>query len=682
MDQAPPYSTTLSPDDLSVLSLLWGSYWDGQALSDNDTRLTVIALLRSFFLSPEGRPMFEVGTRAYRVEPGAPLIITLDYPMFVARFPATDFSKMLYEQPVQTLSLIGLAASLALGLDPRQTGDSQGLQARFEHVEPVAPMGSLKSGLVGRFVTVKGTVARASAIRPLVLGADFECFKCGVHMPMKFTDGIFQWPESCPTLRCRNKNFELRRETAVTVDYQKIKLQEIDDEGGEPGRIPRTVEVELRGDLVDTCVPGDVVAVAGVVKSISAEAMANRRTGREGKHQSLYLLYVQANSVTNKRQVERQTDEDMEQMEAMMDGAARAAAAYAGEEGGGSGEGREGELAKIEGHFHLKHLGAIRAIATDPYCFHLLVASLCPPIVGQELVKAGLLLVLLGGSKRTCPLAARTRVRIRSDPHVLLVGDPGLGKSQLLRACHDAAPRAVYLCGTLATNTGLTVTLVNDGRGDVALEAGALVLADQGICCIDELDKLSCSYHALLEAMEQQQISIAKSGVVTSLSARCSVIAAANPVGGQYHRGKTVSENLKMSGALFSRFDLVFIMLDRADDEHDARVSEQVVRAHAQRRGQGRKGSHLPVHNSGTGGRKPSLEDLNDRESRSLSQRLRMGVDAVGDDPIPKELLRKYIAYAQKVGLALRAIPLFILNFCPLITNLYYPPHRLTCDIR
>jgi DNA helicase MCM8 len=421
----------------------------------------------------------------------------------------------------------------------------------------------------------------------------------------------------------------------------------MDDEGAEPGRIPRTVEVELRGDLVDTCVPGDVVTVAGVIKTISTEALSGRRAARDGKHQSLYLLYIQANSMHNKRQAERQADEEMEQMEAMMDSAALAAAAATAagsEEGGGE------EFAKIEGHFHLKHLGAIRAIASDPHCFHLLVASLCPPIVGHELVKAGLLLTLLGGTKRTDPSSARTRVRVRSDPHILLVGDPGLGKSQMLRACHDAAPRAVYLCGTMATSTGLTVTLVNDGRGDVALEAGALVLSDQGVCCIDELDKLSCSYHALLEAMEQQQISIAKSGVVTSLSARCSIIAAANPVGGQYQRGKTVSENLKMSGALFSRFDLVFIMLDRADDEHDARVSHQIVRMHAQQKGgAGGGGSPFLFGGGGGGGGRVTEKDLRDRESRSLSQRLRLGVDLVKGDPVPKELLRKYLAYARKV---------------------------------
>lgn len=213
--------------------------------------------------------------------------------------------------------------------------------------------------------------------------------------------------------------------------------------------------------------------------------------------------------------------------------------------------------------FTPKELTAIREIGTLPGAtlLPLLLNSLCPTIYGNEAVKLGLLLGLLGGTRpgtdasedtsdrdrdgggdsSSGNTAATSRVvSIRSDIHILLMGDPGLGKSQLLRAVEKVAPKCVLVCGNTTTTAGLTVTLCRDGN-DVSMEAGALVLADQGICCIDELDKISCDVHALLECMEQQQISIAKSGMITSLPARTSVFAAANPVGGHYNRNRSVS---------------------------------------------------------------------------------------------------------------------------------------------
>ncbi|KAF0742935.1 hypothetical protein AaE_008583, partial [Aphanomyces astaci] len=209
-------------------------------------------------------------------------------------------------------------------------------------------------------------------------------------------------------------------------------------------------------------------------------------------------------------------------------------------------------------------LDAIYTIAHDDQVFDRLIHSFCPGIYRNELVKAGLLLALFGGAQKKEDNAVFTR----SDSHVLLVGDPGLGKSQLpilytsgnplvygrcprmLRAVSMITPRGVYVGGNTATTTGLTVTMVKDSSGDYALEAGALVLADQGVCCIDEFDKMACDYQALLEAMEQQSISIAKAGIVCNLNARTSVIAAANPSGGHYNRSRSVSENLKMKAAL------------------------------------------------------------------------------------------------------------------------------------
>ncbi|CAK4663981.1 unnamed protein product [Aphanomyces euteiches] len=266
--------------------------------------------------------------------------------------------------------------------------------------------------------------------------------------------------------------------------------------------------------------------------------------------------------------------------------------------------------------------------------FDRLIHSFCPGIYRNELVKAGLLLALFGGTNKR----EENAVFARSDSHVLLVGDPGLGKSQMLRAVSMITPRGIYVGGNTATTTGLTVTMVKDSSGDYALEAGALVLADQGVCCIDEFDKMACDYQALLEAMEQQSISIAKAGIVCNLNARASVIAAANPSGGHYNRGRSVSENLKMKAALLSRFDLIFVLLDRPDASRDQMLSEHVMHNHlASRHKRQRRDSQIvPTHAQDEGA------------PATMKQRLIANWADFHDEPISLYHIRRYIAYARK----------------------------------
>jgi len=447
-------------------------------------------------------------------------------------------------------------------------------------------------------------------VRPLVTSMDFVCQgskknACGMKQTIHFQDGKFAQPEACVEKNCRSFNFQPDRTSARTVDFQQLRIQELADDAAEAGRIPRTVECEIREDLVDCCIPGDVLTVSGVIKSRSISA---GMPGNSGKGKCLFLLFLDVNSVSNSKSSEN------------------------------------GKLDLLQ--FTMKDMQMVQQLANLDNPFRAIVNSIAPAIYGNELVKAGFALTLFGGVRKNAE--DKNRIPVRGDPHMLVVGDPGLGKSQMLQAVSTLAPRGVYVCGNTTTTTGLTVTMVRDaGSGDFALEAGALVLADQGVCCIDEFDKMGTEHQALLETMEQQSISIAKGGIVCNLSARTSVVAAANPVGGHYSRSKTVSENLKMSAAMLSRFDLIFILLDKPDADRDALLSEHVMSLHARGKGPSRPGSSRPgtgmSSRTGTAGREEweKHKPLEDRLKHSPDER-------VNFDVIPAPMLRKYVAYARK----------------------------------
>ncbi|CAI8050102.1 DNA helicase MCM8 [Geodia barretti] len=288
---------------------------------------------------------------------------------------------------------------------------------------------------------------------------------------------------------------------------------------------------------------------------------------------------------------------------------------------------------------------AICEIHEDNNVFRLLVNSLSPTIYGREMVKAGLVLGLFGGTQKYAD--SQNNIPIRGDPHILIVGDPGLGKSQMLQSAATLAPRGVYVCGSTTSTAGLTVALSKEaGGGDFALEAGALVLSDQGCCCIDEFDKMGGQHHALLEAMDQQSVGLAKGGVVCSLPARTSILAAANPTGGHYNKAKTVSENLKMSSALLSRFDLVFILLDKPDEETDSILSEHVMALHSgANSSRGQKDSAAGSSWRETPQSVLQLDDGGDERTLVEDLKLTRGSDF---DPIPAPLFRNRCVFLQK----------------------------------
>ncbi|PAA84465.1 hypothetical protein BOX15_Mlig027573g2, partial [Macrostomum lignano] len=444
------------------------------------------------------------------------------------------------------------------------------LHCRIGSLPELTQMQDLKARMLGRLVSVRGTVIRVGAVRAVCRRLAFQCEACATVCVLALDEsGRFAAPAQCSG-GCRSRTFRPVRASPLTqtADAQTLRLQEttVDDQG----RVPRTLECEVSHDLVDSCAPGDTVTVTGVVAA---------RAAAEDRCVLNVMLRVCA------------LHSDQQRRSAPGD-------------------------AMVDSEFTVKELYAIEAMHSLPNVFSTLVASLCPAIFGHESVKSGLLLALFGGSQRGGELG------VRSESHVLVVGDPGLGKSQMLQAVASVAPRSVYVCGNTSSTAGLTISLSKDrGSNESGLEAGALVLADRGVCCIDEFDKMAKQHAALLEAMEQQSVSIAKAGVVCSLPARCSVVAAANPVSGHFDRARTVGENLRMSAALLSRFDLAFILVDRPDRRLDGLLSEHVMSLHS------RAGSSA---GSSVGGVSAAM------------------AAAAGGNPVPHALMRKYIAYARK----------------------------------
>ncbi|XP_013194205.2 DNA helicase MCM8 [Amyelois transitella] len=486
------------------------------------------------------------------------------------------FETDLFEKPESTLHLLEFCLHECLKCESK-------IKVRILNHQPIIPLSNLKVNYYGKLVTIKGTVIRVGSVGLICTSMAFECSSCHGVQAVVQPQGVFTAPNHCQSCN-KGSKFEPLQSSPFTntTDWQVAKIQEIQSQSVS-GTIPRSVEIELQGDLVGTACPGDVLSVTGIV-----QVRGESKGGEDGKRAARLLqLYIEAVSIHSQRNLSNPTLS-----------------------------------------FTLKDYYAIQEIHASDDVFKLLVHSLCPTIFGHEAVKAGLVLGLIGGTELDNGP--------RSNPHVLVVGDPGLGKSQLLQAAAHAAPRGVYVCGASASAGGLTVALGREAGGDFALEAGALVLADRGVCCVDELDKMTAHHSSLLEAMEQRRVSVAKGGVVCSLAARATVLAAANPAGGSYNRAKTVAENLKLNSALLSRFDLVFILLDQPDEKIDAMLSEHVLAMHS-----GHK-TNVRSQDANT-----SIITSQCKKEPSLSKRLRLK-PGENIDTLPIVLLRKYIAYARR----------------------------------
>ena len=395
---------------------------------------------------------------------------------------------------------------------------------RFYNLAPSSHvrMAAIRTSTVGRLIALRGTVTKARPKRLRVLDAGFTCSACGLYQIAKFVEGKYSSPARCEDMKCRGQKFVLNRRVANFCDVQELKIQEareelcedendnggggggLDEQRGEngrdTGRAPRHIEVEVSNDLVDACQAGDSIIVCGIVRAMNS-SLAIGRGGKRAAETSTYQLYVVGHSITNLTADDR-------------------GGGIAGE-GGGDGDKHEmigseidqgrnkrskmsassanmqytdRQLKQITELAHADH--RMYSMPTRmAFPFDLLCRSICPTIIGNDLVKAGIVLCLLGGTPpESSGLEAQSGMTIRSNSHMLVVGDPGMGKSQMLLAANQVASRSVYVGGNTASSTGLTASITKEPGGDMGIEAGALVLADRGVCCLDELDKMPKSH--------------------------------------------------------------------------------------------------------------------------------------------------------------------------------------------
>ncbi|EXC16277.1 DNA replication licensing factor MCM8 [Morus notabilis] len=654
-----PRNTTETEYGLSYggdLGEVLSKYFSQFDIGDERACFKLVSLLVCFFSSPLGDDIL-----SQVKDNNGIFIFSVDFQRFRKECDVHEFYELLEEKPKIALSCLSAAVHKVLltKWEKYHMDDDTKVNIRLHNYpESMIALKNLKAAYIDKLVSVRGSVVKVSTVRPLVVQMSFDCAKCKTSISRIFPDGKFSPPATCDLNGCKSKIFVPIRSTAQMIDFQKIRIQELlKPEDHEEGRVPRTVECELSEDLVDACIPGDVVTVTGIIRVIN-NYMDIGGGKSKSKNQGFYYLYLEAFSIKNSKSNSSSEDSEDSNCKA-----------------------RPTELFDLFS-FSSRDLEFVVKFSEEhgTDTFRQLVQSICPSIYGHELVKAGITLALFGGVRKYSNDG--NKVPVRGDIHVIIVGDPGLGKSQLLQAAAAISPRGLYVCGN-ATRAGLTVAVVKDPMtGDYAFEAGAMVLADSGLCCIDEFDKMSSEHQALLEAMEQQCVSIAKAGLVASLSARTSVLAAANPVGGHYNRAKTVNENLKISAALLSRFDLVFILLDKPDELLDKRVSEHIMSVSYPFKAMEARGTFEMIDASRyfsfvrwvtEGCEKPDcllcsfilgLESIHQRpknheeenaegidmkvEGCSLVSRLRLDPKKDGDfAPLPVQLLRKYIAYAR-----------------------------------
>ena len=490
----------------------------------------------------------------------------------------TDLAMFILDNPDKALSLGQKAVRNAMPptWDPK---DNVNLRIVRLPRDARVEIRHLRAKHLGKMVAVEGLVRKATSVKPRMTYALFRCARCGAEIWVPQSGMLLKEPVMCtnPEGSCNKTatRFILEDKSSLYIDTQKVEIQE-NPEGLRGGAQPERLTGYIEDDLAGNTTPGNRITINGIIRSVEKP---------ERDKTTVFEVFMDVVSVEFEQHEYDElqiTEEDEERIVAM---------------------------------------------SKDPQLFDNIVKSISPTIFGLDQVKRAIALQLFGG----CHKEMDDKTSIRGDMHILLIGDPGVAKSQLLRYMSMLAPRGIYASGKSASAAGLTAAAVKDDFGDGrwTLEAGALVLADKGLACIDELDKMTTQDRSSLhEAMESQRISVAKAGITATLQCRCSMLAAANPKYGRFEETDTIANQIDLPPALMSRFDLIFVLTDKPEKERDRDITEHILKAH--RRGQ--------VKMMGEG---EVIEGIDAEMIRAQTNDIKPIYDI--------DIMRKYVAFSKRI---------------------------------
>ena len=507
--------------------------------------------LERFLKSYKDKTRFKYRTRISQLAATKGKSLIVDYDDLF-RYRDSLASRLLLE-PDEVLDSFDKAALETLRIENKDFADKirkEDLKVRVRGLPDKLGLRNITTEHLDKLIEITGLVVRTSELKPLAVNAAFVCQKEHItYVPQ--TGPLLKKPTRC--MECEEtRNFELSEKDTVFIDYQIIRLQELPEELP-PGQLPQAFDVDLTTDMVNVARPGDRITLTGIIRAepeftAAAGKLKTFRSKIEGS-------YVEV-------------------------------------------AGKELEQVALSPEDEAK----IKEIASVDDAYSRLISSIAPSIHGYETQKEAILLLTAGSPRRSLP----DGTAIRGDINILMVGDPGTAKSELLKYVARIAPRGLYTSGRGSTAAGLTAAVVREKTGMMMLEAGAVVLADQGVAAIDEFDKMRTEdRNALHETMEQQTVSVAKAGIVATLNARTSILAAANPTFGKYDSYRNLTENLNLPIPLITRFDLIFAIKDIPDRASDEVLARHILELH-------RKGGYVTT------------------------------------PPIEYDFLRKYLTYAKK----------------------------------